>query len=113
QQMNLQYVPTAFPVELLTLSNESGVRLRATVIEFGPGLFSRILDLNDTQSSFISLLFKYADDHALPLLDLKDMIKLIQFACEDGKSSIEAAYGKISTTSLATIQRKIIELQQQ
>lgn len=112
-QMNLQYVPTAFPVELLTLSNESGVRLRATVIEFGPVLFSRILDLNDTQSSFISLLFKYSDDHALPLLDLKDMIKLIQFACEDGKSAIEAAYGKISTTSLATIQRKIIELQQQ
>lgn len=111
--MQLNYEPTAFPVELLSLSKEEGVRMRATVIEFGPVLFSRILDLNDIQSGLVSLLFKYADDHVLPLLDLKDMIKLIQYACAEGKEIIEAAYGKISTTSLATIQRKIIELQQQ
>lgn len=111
--MGEQYIPTAFPVELLTLSREKGVRLRATVTEFGPVLFSRILDLNDTQSGLLSVLFKYCDDNGLPLLDLKDMVKTLQFAADEGKAAIEKDYGKISTTSLSTIQRKVIELQNQ
>lgn len=113
ETMGYTYEPTAFPVELLTISNEKGTKLKATVIEFGPILFSRILDLNDTQSSIMSVLFKFAEDENLALLDLKDVIKLIQYATEAGKADIERSYGKLSSASLGTILRKVIELQQQ
>lgn len=108
-----EYKPAAFPVELMTLSNEKGVRLRATVSEFGPILLSKILDLNDTQEGIVSLIFKYCDDNKMPLLDLKDFIKVIQFVSNEGKKEIEQAYGKIATSSTGTILRKVIELQQQ
>lgn len=105
--------PTAYPVELMTLSNEKGVRLRATVTEFGPILLSKILGLNATQEGLVSLIFKYCDDHKMPLLDLKDFIKMLQYISNEGKAGIEKEYGKISTTSTGTILRKVIELQQQ
>ena len=107
------YAPRAFPVELLTISEQKGVRLRATVSEFGPVLFSKILELNDTQSGIVSLIFKYCDDNQLPLLDLKDFKKVLQFITNEGKDGIESEYGKISTASTGTILRKIIELEQQ
>jgi len=107
------YNPTAFPVEFLTLSEEKGVRLRATVTEFGPILLSKILGLNDTQGGLVSIIFKYCDDNKLPLLDLKDFIKVLQYSGDEGKEILEKDYGKISTTSLGTILRKVIELQQQ
>ena len=108
-----QWQPAAFPVELLTLSNEKGVRLRATVTEFGPILLSKILGLNDTQEGLVSMIFKYCDDHKMPLLDLKDFIKVLQYISNEGKADIEKEYGKISTSSTGTILRKVIELQQQ
>lgn len=107
------FKPTAFPVELMSLSNEKGVRLRATVSEFGPILLSKILDLNDTQQGLVAMIFKYCDDNKLPLLDLKDFIKVLQFVSNEGKAEIEKEYGKIATTSTGTILRKVIELQQQ
>ena len=107
------YKPAGFPVELMTLSNEKGVRLRATVSEFGPILLSKILDLNNTQEGIVSLIFKYCDDNKMPLLDLKDFVKVIQFISNEGKKEIEQAYGKIATSSTGTILRKVIELQQQ
>jgi Predicted ATPase len=113
EKMGIDYQPAAFPVELLTLSNEKGVRLRATVSEFGPVLLSKILDLNDTQEGVVAMLFKYCDDHKLPLLDLKDFIKVLQFASNEGKKELEKEYGKIASTSTGTILRKVIELQQQ
>ncbi|RFM26701.1 helicase HerA-like domain-containing protein [Deminuibacter soli] len=113
EKLGLPYQPAGYPVELLTLSNEKGVRLRATVSEFGPILFSKILGLNDTQGGLVSLIFKYCDDQKLPLLDLKDFIKVLQYISDEGKAEIEKAYGKISTTSTGTILRKVIELQQQ
>src|SRR3954454_14398255 len=111
--LNVNYNPSAFPVELLTLSNEKGVRLRATVSEFGPVLLSKILGLNDTQGGLLAIIFKYCDDNKLPLLDLKDFIKVLQYAGNEGKIELEKDYGKISTTSTGTILRKVIELQQQ
>jgi DNA helicase HerA-like ATPase len=113
QKLNVQFKPTAFPVELLSLSDQKGVRLRATVSEFGPVLLSKILELNDTQGSFVALIFKYCDDNHLPLLDLKDFTKVLQYISSEGKAEIEKTYGKISTTSTGTILRKVIELQQQ
>lgn len=113
QKIGLEWKASACPVEFLTLNNGKGTRLKATVSEFGPVLLSKILGLNETQSGFVSLLFKYCDDHELPLLDLKDLTKVIQFISNEGKAEIEKEYGKISTTSTGTILRKVIELQQQ
>jgi DNA helicase HerA-like ATPase len=107
------YDPSAYPVEFLTLSNEKGVRLRATVTEFGPVLLSKILALNDTQEGVVAMIFKYCDDNKMPLLDLKDFIKVLQYLGNEGKKEVEKYYGKISTTSTGTILRKVIELQQQ
>jgi DNA helicase HerA-like ATPase len=97
----------------MTLSAQDGVRMRATVSEFGPVLFSRILDLNDTQSGVMSVIFKYCDDHKMPLLDLKDIKKVLNYITEEGKAEIAESYGKISTATTGTILRKIIELEQQ
>ncbi len=113
QKLSMEYKPALFPVELMTLTGQKGVHLRATVSEFGPVLLSKILGLNDTQGGVVALIFKYCDDTQLPLLDLKDFIKILQFIGDEGKVEIEKAYGKISTTTTGTILRKVIELQQQ
>jgi DNA helicase HerA-like ATPase len=113
QKLNIEFKPAAYPVDLLTLSNQKGARLRATVSEFGPVLLSKILGLNDTQGGFVAMIFKYCDDTKLPLLDLKDFIKVLQYVSDEGKAEMEKSYGKISTTSTGTILRKVIELQQQ
>lgn len=111
--INIPFAPKSFPVELLTLSQQNGVRLRATVSEFGPVLFSRILDLNETQAGVIAVIFKYCDDKKMPLLDLKDIKKVMNYITEEGKEEITELYGKISTATTGTILRKIIELEQQ
>lgn len=113
QKLGMPYRPMSYPVELLALGKGDGIRLRATVSEFGPVLLSKILGLNDTQSGLVALIFKYCDDNKLPLLDLKDFIKVLQFISNEGKAEIEKTYGKISTTSTGTILRKVIELEQQ
>ncbi|NSW94060.1 MAG: DUF853 family protein [Bacteroidales bacterium] len=112
-KIGLPYSTKGCPVELLTLSKQDGVRLRATVSEFGPVLLSRILDLNDTQGGVLAVIFKYCDDKGLPLLDLKDLKKIIQYATEEGKEEFEKEYGKISPASTGIILRKILELEQQ
>ena len=113
EKIGIPFEPRGFPVELLSLSAEKGVRLRATVSEFGPVLFSKILGLNDTQASVVALVFKYCDDEQLPLLDLKDFKKVLNFISNEGKAKITEQYGAISTTSVGTILRKVIELEQQ
>ena len=102
-----------FPVEILSLSEQEGVRLRATVSEFGPVLLSRILDLSETQEGVVAVVFKYCDDNKMPLLDLKDFKKVLQYATNEGKKEFETSYGRISTASTGAILRKIIELEQQ
>lgn len=111
--MGLEWTPQKFPVEMLSLTGKNGVHIRATVSEFGPVLLSKILGLNDTQGGFVSVIFKYCDDNAYPLLDLKDFIKVLQYISNEGQAEIEKTYGKISTSSTGTILRKVIELQQQ
>jgi len=113
QKIGGSWTPAAYPTELLSLSKEKGARLRATVSEFGPVLLSKILELNDTQEGLVSMIFKYCDDNKLPLLDLKDFKKVLQFVGDEGKASMEKDYGKISTTSAGTILRKVIALEQQ
>tara|TARA_B100000809_G_scaffold95141_1_gene93814 strand:+ start:26819 stop:28357 length:1539 start_codon:yes stop_codon:yes gene_type:complete len=102
-----------FPVEVLTISEQKGTRMRATVSEFGPVLLSKILELTETQSGILAIIFKYCDDNKLPLLDIKDFKKILQFITQEGKEEIQAAYGRISTASTGAILRKIIQIEQQ
>lgn len=112
-KLGFDYEPQALPVELLSLSREPGARLRATVSEFGPVLLGRILELNDTQQSVLALVFKYCDDHALPLLDLKDLRRVLQFVTDEGKEDIRKVYGQVSPATVNIILRKLIEIEQQ
>ena len=112
-KIGLPFDPKSFPVEIMSLSEEDGIRLRATVSEFGPVLLSRILDLSEAQSGVVAVIFKYCDDNKLPLLDLKDFKKVLQYATEEGKKEFQDEYGRISTASTGAILRKVVELEQQ
>lgn len=112
-KINIPYTVKGFPVEFMSISRQEGVRLRATVSEFGPVLLARILELNDTQEGVLSVIFKYCDDNQLALLDLKDIRKVLQYVTDEGKESMEKDYGKISTATTGIIMRKIMELEQQ
>ena len=112
-QIGFPFIANNSPVEFLSLSNEKGARLRATVTEFGPVLFSKILDLNDTQSGIVSVIFKYCDDHHLPLLDLDDFKTTLQWVIGEGKKAFEEEYGRVSSSSVGAITRRIVELEQQ
>lgn len=111
--IGIPYIPNGSSVEFLTLSKENGAKLRATISEFGPVLFSKILDLNDTQSGIVAIIFKYADDKKLPLLDLKDFKALLNHLTNEGKEEIKKNYGNVSSASVGTILRAVIELESQ
>lgn len=113
QAIGMPYVSNASSVEFLSLSKEAGSKLRATVSEFGPVLFSKMLDLNEVQSGIVAIIFKYADDKGLPLLDLKDFKALLNYITEEGKTEIKKNYGAVSPASVATIMRAVIELETQ
>jgi len=111
----LNWEAQSFPVELMTISGERGVKLRATVTEFGPVLLSKILLLNDTQASIMSIVFKYCDDKGLPLIDLDDLKKVLQYVTDNpqGKADLANNYGSIAPASLGAILRSIVALEQQ
>ena len=106
--------PQSYPVEFLTLEKSGrGVRLRATVGSFGPILLSKVLQLNETQESVLSVVFKYADDEKLPLVDLADLRAILNFLNGDEGKKTMADYGGLSTATVGVILRKIVELEQQ
>ena len=109
----VEWSPSGFPVEFLSLSQEKGTRLRATVAEFGPVLFSKMLDLNATQASLVALVYKFCDDKQLPLLDLKDFRQVLSYITGEAKANVTAEYGLVPAQSAALILRKLIELEQQ
>ena len=113
EKIGFSYEAKEFPVEILTLSEQEGTRLRATVSEFGPVLLSRILGLSEVQEGILAILFQYCDDNQMGLLDLKDLKKVLQYATGDGRKEIEAEYGRISTASTGAILRRIVALEQQ
>jgi uncharacterized protein len=113
ESIGMKWEATAMPCEFMTISTQNGVRLRATVSEFGPVLFSKILDLNDIQSGAVSSVFKYCDDKGLLLLDLADFKSALNYMADQGKDEIAKDFGQISTTSASTIIRKVVELEQQ
>lgn len=114
QQLNKSFSPTAFPLEIYSLSGKLGAQMRATVLEFGPTLLSKVLDLNDTQSGVMAVIFKYADDNKMPIIDLNDLKKLVSYLSEGaGAVEIKSSYGSISTATSGTILRKIVAIEQQ
>lgn len=114
QALNMRYTPTGFPLEIYSLTGKLGAQMRATVSEFGPVLLSKILELNDTQTGVLSMIFKYADDKKLPVVDFNDLKKLLSFLSEGpGAAEIKDSYGKISSATAGTILRKIVALEQQ
>ena len=107
------YEPSAHPVEFLSLSGQLGAQVRATVHSFGPLLLGKVLDLNETQTSILALVFKYCDDNSLPLLDLHDLATTLKFlSSEDGKAVLED-YGGMSKASVGVLLRSIVVLQQE
>jgi DNA helicase HerA-like ATPase len=101
------------PVEFVSLTGALGVQLRATVSSFGPLLLGKALSLNETQTSVLTLAFKYADDNQLPLLDLPDLRAVLQFlASDEGKQALEA-YGGMSKATIGVLLRKLVELEAQ
>jgi uncharacterized protein len=113
QQIGWTMTPKAHVIELLSLSGKLGAQVRATVHSFGPLLLGKVLSLNDTQTSVLSLVFKYCDDNQLPLLDLADLTTTLQYLGSDEAKPQLAAYGNLAPATLGVIQRSIITLEQQ
>src|SRR5204863_1976496 len=112
QSLGWTFEPAGHPVEFLSLSGALGAPVRATVHSFGPLLLGKVLDLNETQTSILSLVFKYCDDNTLPLLDLKDLAATLKYlASDDGKPAFDD-YGGMSSASLGALLRSIGVLEQ-
>lgn len=104
------YQNEANPVVFWDLAGEQGHPLRTTISEMGPTLLGRILELNDTQSSILDIVFQLADDQGLLLLDLDDLRAILTLVANERKE-ISAKYGLISAQSLAAIQRSVLGLE--
>ena len=102
----------AYPVVFWDVFGEQGHPVRATVSEMGPLLLARLLDLNETQSGVLAMVFKIADDNGLLLLDLKDLRSMLQFV-GDNAEQFKTQYGNVSAASIGAIQRGLLALEQQ
>src|SRR5215204_1761900 len=108
-----EWKPSGVPVEFVSLTGALGVQLRATVSSFGALLLGKVLSLNDTQTSVLTMVFKYADDNKLPLLDLPDLRAVLQYlASDEGKPAL-AQYGGMSGATVGVLLRKMVELESQ
>jgi DNA double-strand break repair helicase HerA and related ATPase len=112
-EIGWEWKPRGVPVEFVSLTGALGVQLRATVSSFGPLLLGKVLSLNDTQTSVLTMVFKYADEHQLPLLDFQDLRALLQFLDSDQGKPALAEYGGMSSASVGVLLRKMVELEAQ
>jgi len=107
------YEPAGHPIDLLSLSGALGAPVRATVSSFGPLLLGKVMDLNETQTSVLSMVFAYCDDHDLALLDLEDLRTTLRFLSSDeGKPALEA-YGGMSRQTVGVLLRSIVTMEQE
>ncbi|TME31648.1 MAG: DUF853 family protein [Chloroflexi bacterium] len=111
-QLGWTYKAAGHPVEFLSLSGKLGAQVRATVHSFGAVLLGKVMDLNETQTSVLSLIFKYCDDNALPLLDLADLQTTLQFLTSDEGKPTLADYGGMSTQTVGVLLRAIVNLEE-
>ena len=101
-----------FPTQFFEINREMGLPIRTTISEFGPTLLSHIFSLNQTQTDILNIIFKIADENGLPLLDLKDFKKMIEYVAENTKD-FSSAYGNITKPSLQAILRAMVSLEQE
>ncbi len=113
ESLDWDFQPSGHPVEYLSLSGRLGSQVRATVHSFGPLLLGKVLDLNDTQTSILALIFKYCDDNDLPLLDLKDLVATLKYLASDEGKPFLADYGGMSSASVGVLLRSIVVLEQE
>lgn len=106
------FVFRGYPVTFWDVFGEQGHPVRATISEMGPLLLSRLLNLNETQSGVLTMVFKIADDNGLLLLDLKDLRSMVQYV-GDNASQFKTQYGNVSAASIGAIQRGLLQLEQQ
>jgi len=104
--------PVACPTTLWDVFGEQGHPVRATISDMGPLLLTRMLNLNDTQSGVLNLVFKIADDNGLLLLDMKDLRSMLAYVGEHAKE-FTTEYGNISAASIGAIQRALLQIEQQ
>jgi DNA helicase HerA-like ATPase len=111
-ELGLAFEPHGYPVEYLSLGGIGpGVPVRATVSDFGPQLLAKILDANETQEQSLALVFHYADQKGLPLLDLSDLRALLAFLESDaGKGELEGIGGLASST-VGVLLRNLVGLE--
>jgi uncharacterized protein len=112
QQLGIAHTYQGFPVVFWDLLGQQGHPVRTTVSEMGPLLLARLLDLNDTQSGVLSMVFKIADDDGLLLLDLKDLRAMLQYVGENAEQ-FKTNYGNVSAASIGAIQRGLLALEEQ
>ncbi|HET9724045.1 MAG TPA: helicase HerA-like domain-containing protein [Actinomycetota bacterium] len=105
--------PAAHPVELLSLTGALGAPVRATISSFGPLLLGKVMDLNETQTSVLSMVFAYCDDNDLALLDIEDLRTTLQFLTSDeGKPALES-YGGMSRSTVGVLLRALVTMEQE
>jgi DNA helicase HerA-like ATPase len=112
KSIGMPFAPAPCPVEFVSLTGETGTPIRATVSSFGPLLLARALDLNDTQQSVLSLVFKFCDEKKLLLLDLSDLRAVLQYLTGGGAAEL-AAFGGMSKATVGVLLRKIVEMESQ
>ncbi len=103
---------TASPVTFWDVFGAQGHPMRATISDMGPLLLSRLLNLNDTQTGVLSLVFKIADDDGLLLIDLKDLRSMLKYVGDNAKE-FQTEYGTVSTASVGAIRRGLLALEEQ
>src|SRR5215212_591790 len=112
KDMGFDYQPDEFPVVFWDVFGEQGHPVRATISEMGPLLLSRLMDLNDVQEGVLNIAFRIADEQNLLLLDLKDLRAILGFIAEHAKE-LTTQYGNVSKTTVGTIQRALLVLENQ
>ncbi|SMB20996.1 putative ATPase [Sterolibacterium denitrificans] len=113
QELGLEgYTPFANPAMFWDVFGTSGIPVRATISDMGPLLLARLLNLNETQSGVLQLVFRIADDQGLLLLDLKDLRAMVQYVGDNAKN-FTTEYGNVSTASIGAIQRGLLTLEEQ
>lgn len=106
------YENKSFPATFWDVYGEKGHQLRTTISEMGPLLLSRLMNLNDIQSSVLSIIFRIADDNNLLLLDLKDLRKMCEYV-GNNREKFTTEYGNVSAASIGAIQRELLALEEQ
>ena len=115
KEIGVEYKAEQYPAVFWDLFGEQGHPIRATVAEMGPLLLSRLMELNETQEGVLNILFRYADEHGLLLLDLKDLRAMLAELGNNKElqAELQATYGNVSSASVGAIQRQLLVLENQ